>query len=217
MAMRNKLALLSSAAAFAVIAAAVPARATVTVVNQTAAAPTYSVTLNFDEAGGPTGNNVANNSWAGAPWNIPVFSSGDVVANDVADHSTLTGQGTNSYYGPNGVFINFSQPMSALSFQGWDSSGPASPFGGGATAIALSNGVEVASWFGTPAFGGIGKTWFDITTTDGSTFDEVRFLGFGFPDDTVVDNLSWNTAPVPEPTSLASLGVVTLGALRRRR
>jgi hypothetical protein len=191
------------------------ASAAVSVTQQAAPAPTYATVLNFDEPGGPTGANVPNNSWAGAPWNIPDFSSGDIVANFVGDNSVSTGQGTNSYAGPFGVFITFANDMTEMSFQGWDPSGPPSPFGGGAAVAALNDGVEVGTWFGTPAFGGNGNSWFHITTTAGSTFDEVRFLGFGFSPTSIVDNLSWNV--VPEPGSFALLGVAGLAVLRRRR
>lgn len=207
--------IVSGVAALAVVVGGSRVSAAVSVVQQAAPAPTYSVTLNFDEPGGPTGPNVPNNSWAGAPWHIPVFSSGDVIANFVGNNSAFTGQGTNSYAGPFGVFITFENDMTEMSFQGWDDSGPPTPFGGGAAAVALNDGVEVAFWSGTPAFGGVGDSWFNITTTGGSVFDEVRFLGFGFSPTSFVDNLSWNV--VPEPGSLALIGVAGLGLLRRRR
>jgi hypothetical protein len=215
----NRLSILSSAAAVAAFALGAPAMAAVSVTQQAAPAPTYSTILNFDEPGGPTGSNVPNNSWNVAPWNIPVFQSGDTIANSVADQSASTGQGTNAYAGPFGVFVEFgaAQELTSLSFQGWDPSGPPSPFGGGAAVAAFNDGVEVGSWFGTPAFGGAGNSWFNITTTGGSVFDEVRFLGFGFSATSIVDNLSWNASPVPEPTSLALIGVASLGMLRRRR
>lgn len=203
--------------ALAAISAAIvsaPALAGVVVVQEAGPSPTYATTLNFDEPGGPTGNSVPNNSWAGAPWNIPVFSSGDVVANDVGDHSAFTGQGTNSYQGPFGVFITFGKDLTSMSFQGWDDSGPGGPFGGGAAVGIYNDGVEVASWFGTPAYGGAGDSWYHITTTDGSVFDQVNFLGFGFFPQSYVDNLSWNS--VPEPGSLMLLALGSAAMMRRR-
>jgi len=195
-----------------------PALAGVVVVQQTAAAPTYTTTLNFDEPGGPTGANVPNNSWSGAPWNIPVFSSGDGVANFVGDNSAATGQGTNSYYGPFGVFITFgSQDLTSMSFQGWDNGGPGGPFGGGALVDVLNNGIEIGSLFVTPAWGGVGKTWYNITTTGTTVFDEVRFLGFDFAfPQSVVDNLSWNTTPEPASLTLFGFGAIALITRRRR-
>ncbi len=202
------------AAALALIVAATTAQASVVILQTLAPAPTYSTTLNFDEPGGATGVNVPNNSWS-ASHNIPVFQSGE-GSNFVGDNSASTGQGTNSYYGPFGVFVNFGSDLTELSFQAWDSSGPASPFGGGAGLILLDDGVEVGSLFGiTPAFAGSGKSWYDVTTTGGMVFDEMRFLGFGFPADSFVDNLSWNV--VPEPTSLALLSFAVVGVLARRR
>ncbi len=199
----------------AVLAIALPAAASAAVtVTNGASAPTYATVLNFDEAGGPTGINVPNNSWAGSPWFIPTFVSGE-GSNFVGDNSFATGDASNSYAGPFGVFITFGSDLTAMSFQGWDPSGPPSPIGGGAGAIAFDNGVEVGSWFGTAAFGGAGDPWFDITTTDGSVFDEVRFLGFGFSPTSYVDNLSWNV--VPEPTGVLLIGIGAISLLQCRR
>lgn len=190
-----------------------PALADVIIMQQAAPAPTYSTTLNFDEPGGPTGANVPNNSWAGAPWNIPTFQSGE-GSNFVGDLSGATGQGTNAYYGPYGVFITFGGDLTEMSFQGWDNSGPPSPFGGGAIVAALNDGLEVAVLPVEPAWGGAGDSWYHITTSGGMVFDEVRFLGFGFFPESVVDNLSWNA--VPEPASLALLGFGLVAVIRRR-
>lgn len=214
---KGNLATILGAAALAVSATSA-ARAAVTITNQAAPAPTYSTTLNFDEPGGPTGSNVPNNSWAGAPWYITNFMSGDGVVNEVADHSTLTGQGTNSYLGPWGIQMHFANDMTQFSFQGWDDSGPSTPFGGGAVALAINDGDEnnpVGIWAGTPAWGGVGNSWFNITTTGGSVFDEVRFYGNGFFPQAIVDNISWTN--VPEPSSLAALGLGALAMLRRRK
>lgn len=180
-------------------------------------APTYATTLNFDEPGGPTGVNVPNNSWSGSPWDIISFQSGE-GSNFVGDNSGLTNSGTNSYYGPFGVFIKFSQDLTEMSFDAWDSSGPPSFFGGGMGVFLINDGDENNPVFGQaydPAWGGAGMPSFDITTTDGTVFDEVRILGFGFSPVTVVDNLSWNA--IPEPGSLTLLALGGLAIVRRRR
>jgi len=206
--------------ALGVIAAmmiAAPTLASVTVTQQAGPAPTYAITLNFDEPGGPTGINVPNNSWSGAPWYIPNFQSGE-GSNFVGDNSIATGESTNSYYGPYGVFITFGQDLTAASFQAWDSSGPPSPFGGGMAVVLLNDGDENNPVFFdayTPAYGGVGDSWFNITTDGGTVFDEVRVLGFGFFPETYMDNISWNA--VPEPGSLALLGLGGLALVRRRR
>ena len=199
----------------AVIAA--PALASVTVTQQAAPAPTYATLLNFDEPGGATGANVPNSSWSAAPWYIPTLQSGEGT-NFVGDNSASTGQGTNSYYGPYGVFINFGQDLTEISFQAWDSSGPPSPFGGGMIVALINDGNEGSPVFVqsyTPAYGGAGNSWFNITTAGGTVFDEVRVLGNGFFPQTYMDNISWNA--VPEPTSLALLGLGGLALIRRRR
>ena len=189
------------------------ARATITI-TQGMTAPTYTTTLNFDEPGGPTGINVPNNSWAGAPYNITTFQSG-TGTNDVGPHPLETGQSTNSYFGPFGVFIEFGNNLTEMSFDAWDSSGPPSPFGGGMGVFVFDNGVEIGSGIFTPAFGGVGDAAYDITTSGGMVFDEVRILGFGFPADTYVDNLSWNV--VPEPTGMLLTVLAGLGGLALRR
>ncbi|MCA9296893.1 MAG: hypothetical protein KC983_10250, partial [Phycisphaerales bacterium] len=121
----------------------------------------------------------------------------------------------NSFYGNFGVFMTFDNDVSEFSLEVWDPSGPPSPIGGGLFVVVLNDGVEVASGGYTPAWGGLGDSWFDITTTGGMVFDEVRILGFGFQPTTFVDNLSWNE--VPAPGALAMLGVAAIGARRRRR
>jgi uncharacterized protein (TIGR03382 family) len=193
---------------------ALPAVAAVSVVQQTGPAPTYSTTLNFDEPGGPTGLDVPSNSWVGIGITSFVSGTGSNAVDNFSGASPWL-PNNNSYWAPFGAFINFNADMSAFSIQAWDTSGPAGPFGGGMGIFVLDDGVEVGSGFFSPAWGGVGDTWYNITTTDGSKFDEVRILGFGFSPETFVDNLSWNA--VPGPGSLALLGLAGLVGSRRRR
>lgn len=192
-----------------VIAAASAANASVTITRGNSA-PTYATTLTFDEVGGPVGSNPPNNAWAAQ--GISFLGSGE-GSRFVGNNSAISGTSDNSFYGPFGVFINFSSDMTAASLQYWDTSGPASPFGGGIAVVALLDGVEVGSFFGNGVAGTQTNSWFNIVATDGMAFDEIRALGFGFFPEAVVDNISF----VPAPGSLALLGLGGAAALRRRR
>lgn len=191
------------------------AQADFVVTQSEAQAPTYATTLNFDEVGGPVGS-IAPDSFAGL--GLAYLQNGDgstVVGDNDAFAGWGLGQG-NSFYGVWGVFMNFSADLTNFSAQIWDPSGPPSLFGGGLAVILLRDGVEVgSSWGHTPAWGGLGDTWFDINATNGDTFDEVRILGFGFFPETVMDNASWTMVPAPG-AGTALLGLAVLG-LRRRR
>ncbi len=178
-------------------------------------APTYTTTLNFDEPGGPTGV-VSPGAWL-ASHGIIELQAGD-SAPQVGDWTGIFGPwvGTgNSFFGNFGVFMTMADDLTELSTQVWDPSGPPSPFGGGLAVYVFNDGLEVGFASATPAWGGIGDEWFDITTDSGSVFDEVRILGWGFSPTTFVDNMSWNV--VPEPGSLALLGLAALAVVRRRR
>lgn len=210
------------AIAFAAAAASIvcPPAAAGIIVSQGSTAPTYATTLDFDELGGPTGANVPNNSWSGSPWDVIDMQSGD-GSNFVGDNSGLTGSGTNSYYGPYGVFMKFGTDLTELSFDAWDPSGPPSFFGGGMGIFLFNDGDGSGNDYifadvYTPAWGGIGDQAFNITTTGGTVFDEVRILGFGFFPTTVVDNFSWNAVPEPGSLTLLALGVATIVGRRRR-
>eukprot|EP00913_Durusdinium_trenchii_P005856 g5468.t1 len=148
-------------------------------VTQGDSAPTYSSTLNFDEVGGPTGV-VSTDAWASL--GISEFQAGDGVPQvgdfDAANGGWGLGDG-NSFYGNFGVFITFDSDLTDFSAQVWDPSGPPGIFGG-LSVIAFNDGVEVGFIHTTPAWGGVGDDWFNISATEGMVFDEVRILGFGF-------------------------------------
>ncbi|MCA9310125.1 MAG: hypothetical protein KDA21_02910 [Phycisphaerales bacterium] len=196
-------------ATLALLAAATTGHAAITITDGTSA-PTYDVTLNFDEAGGPTGS-VPADSWAGIGLADIISGEGSTV---VGDNNQLWGiNDGNSFYGAYGVFMTFSTDLTNFSAQIWDPSGPPSPFGGGAGVFVYNNGTEVANYFYEPAWGGLGNEWLDISADGGMVFDEIRILGYGFFPTTYMDNASWT----PAPGAAALLSCVGLGALRRRR
>lgn len=213
--MTRNITLMPLAALAAAAAIGGSASAAYTITPQAGPAPTYSTVLNFDEVGGPTGSNVASGAWASI--GITSFISGTGV-NSVSNQNGTSPwlPNNNVYWAPFGAFINFSSDLSALSFQAWDTSGPPTFMGGGMAVRLYNDSVEVASSpVLTPAWGGTGNSWFNITTTDGSAFDEVRILGFGFSPNTYVDNMSWNA--VPAPGVMAALGLAGLVSSSRRR
>ncbi len=190
------------------------AQADFTVTQTAAQAPTYATTLNFDEVGGPVGA-IAPESFAALGLSYLQSGGGSTFVGDLdAGAGWGLGQG-NAFDGTWGVFMNFSNDLTDFSAQIWDPSGPPSFMGGGLGVVLFNDGVEVGSSFGhTPAWGGLGDTWFNISATNGDMFDEVRILGFGFFPTTVMDNASWNMVPAPGAGAL--FGMALLG-LRRRR
>lgn len=195
--------------ALPVAASASVANATITI-TRGSSAPTYATLVTFDEVGGPVGSNPPNNAWAAQ--GISFLGSGE-GNRAVGNHSGISGTSDNSFYGPFGVFMNFSSDLTAASLQYWDTSGSAGPFGGGIGVFVLNDGVEVGSFFGNGVIGTQTNSWFNIVATDGMVFDEIRAVGFGFFPESVVDNISF----VPAPGSLALLGLGGAAALRRRR
>ncbi len=178
-------------------------------------ATSYSdFSLNFDEPGGPVGP-VPADFWLdslGLTLDSGVGGGGGVADFD-ADVGFDLGDG-NAWNGPFGAFMTFETDVTAMSLQVWDPSGPGGPFGGGQAVILFNDGVEVGSLFADAAWGGIGDTWVDISTSDGMVFDEVRILGFGLIPSTYIDNMSWNV--VPGPATLALFGAAGLRRRRRR-
>jgi hypothetical protein len=196
------------------LAITLPASAAVTITQSAAPAPTYGTTLNFDEVGGPIGI-APPNSWAsiGLASIDSGVGGGGFVGNLNDTFPWLPDN--NVLVGPFGVFMTFSTELTEFSAQVWDSGSPG-PFGGGLGVVVLNDGVELSfELFGEPSWGGIGDSWFNITTTGGAMFDEVRILGFGSNTETYIDNMSWNA--VPGPGSLALLAVASLFGRKRRR
>lgn len=172
--------------------------------------------LNFDEPGTPTGI-VPDTTWQMSHGVIVAAGDGQSVVgdNDASQGGWGLGDG-NSFFGNFGVFMTFDYDVTEMAFELWDTSGSPSPFGGGVGIFLFNDGAMVETFFGiTPAFGGIGDSWFNVTTDGGMVFDEIRMLGFGTPAFTFVDNLSWNAVPTPGAIGLFALAGVT--GLRRRR
>lgn len=203
---------IEAAIAIALLGASAAANADITII-QSASGTSYGTTLVFDEIGGPTGV-VAPDAWAGI--GVAEMQAGDSVpfVGDASGTHPWINDG-NSFLGNFGVFMTFDSDITNFSGQFWDPSGSPGPFGGGMGVFVYNDGVEVANNFVTPAWGGLGDTWFDISVTDGMVFDEIRVLGFGFGPTTYADNLSWNA--VPTPSGLALLTIAGVASTRRRR
>lgn len=204
-------------AACAVALLSVPAMGEVTI-SLGSSAPTYGTTLNFDEVGGPTGDFIPTDAWAGI--GIGAMEAGD-GNNSVTNLNATPGFGwlpdNNVFVGNFGVFMDFSTDLTSFSAQVWDNGGPADFMAGGMSAVAMKDGAEVASFFWeNPIFGAGDGNWFDFSTTDGSTFDRVVFIGFAFVSPvTIMDNVSFNTVPVPGTAAVMGCGLLLAG--RRRR
>ena len=196
------------------------------IITQTAdQAPTYAGhTANFNEADVPVDVAMDPFEYYSASDGV-TFTSGNGFmvasewdASDAINGGTLL-PGDRQLAGGFNVNMMFDQPVTELSWQGWASGSPGFPFGG-INAFLFSDGVEVAAYFGSFApFGGVGDTWFNVTTTDGMTFDEVRFFNPAFNSfQAYVDNVSWNNV-VPEPSGLAlsAVFVLAFAGLRRRK
>jgi hypothetical protein len=206
-----------SIAVGAVIGMTAAAQAEISYTQSAAQTPTYGTTLNFDEAGGPTGV-VDQDAWQ-AGYGVQIFD-GLGPSTYVGDLNTVLGYPwlptDNAAFGYFGIYLKFDQAVTNLSFQAWDNSGDPSPFGGGMSVLLLND--DFSSWSQsptyTPAWGGVGDTWFDVSASGGDSFNFVLVTGWGFSPETAMDNLSWNV--VPTPGTLAIFGLAAAGRRRRR-
>jgi hypothetical protein len=204
--------LLSSAA----LAVAPAATAGYTFTQSAAQAPTYASQLNFDAPGTPTGF-VNKNAWQPG-YGVSIYCgdnpNGAFVDNFNGVYPWLPNN--NAVSGPWGVYVDFDQPVTNLSFQAWSDAGPPTFFGGGLIVWILdANDNIIDGDVFNPAWGGVGNTWFNISATGASTFSRVLIAGNSFAlSETIVDNLSWNTVPGPGAAALLALGMA--GSRRRR-
>lgn len=202
----------SVVAGFAVSAGLAGVSQAAVTITQGASAPSYENSITFDEVGGPTGPNVPGNSWISK--GVTEIAAGTGPNDGYVGTAINLGSG-NAYSGTFGVYFTFAQPITSLSIQWKDDSGPATFMGGGAIIVAQdAMGNDLQSLFiNNP--GAVGtNNWFNIVATGGSNFSKLVCTGFGnFPTSTV-DNVSWS---IPAPGSTALLGLGGLMAFRRRR
>lgn len=201
---------------FATLAVAGSASASFVISQQAAPAPTYSNLITFDEPGTPTGV-VPNSTWSDLGITITDgVNPNAVVIGDVSGTFPWINTG-NVAEGSFGIQLSWESAVTELSFQAWDPSGPPTPFGGGVFVVLLDeNDNELDGGAFTGAWGGLGNTWFNITTSGASSFRKAVIFNNSFGNSTSwVDNISWNA--IPSPGALALLALGALGGGRRRR
>lgn len=191
--------------------------AAIQITQQAAPAPTYSTTLTFDEPGTPTGL-VSSDYWQ-ASHGVTITDGVNPNATVIADFSSSgtpwIGTG-NAMEGNFGIFMTFDNDVSAMSFQAWDPSGEPDFFGNGLTVVVTDAADNILAFEQfTGAWGGIGDTWINITTTGGDSFSKATIFNNSFTPFSYIDNVSFNT--VPAPGALALLGIAGTTVRRRRR
>ena len=194
---------------------ATTAPAAFTITQQAAAAPTYSNVITFDEPGTPVG--VVNKNWWADNLGMAVtiedaVNPNAVAISDPAEAWLGTGNVAGGIFGIYQIVFTGGNATS-MSFQAWDSSGAPNFFGNGLRVVLLdANNNQLANQAFTGAWGGVGNSWFNVTTTDGSSFSKVAIYNNTSFHPTYVDNVSWN---VPGPGALALFGLA--GVIRRGR
>ncbi|MBT8484814.1 MAG: hypothetical protein HKO59_04265 [Phycisphaerales bacterium] len=184
-------------------------------ITQAPTAPTYAGhQIDFDQPGDPTG------AITGTEW---LASDGITIGSGVGDGGAVDdwdavfgpfgiGDG-NSHLGAFGTFLTFTQDLTEMSIEVWNNG--TDPFFGGIGIFLFDDGVEVGSFFTIPSWAGVGDAAFDITTSGGDVFDEVRVIDFDFASVGIItDNYSWNA--IPAPGALALLALAGCGRRRRR-
>lgn len=208
---------LTTAAIGAALVLSAPASAGYNVTQTAAPAPAYSTLINFESA--PAGANPSNTySGLGLSMYSGVDPSGFGVADGNGIWPWLPASNGNVAAGNFGLFLDFAPGATSVSFQAWGDAGAPSMFGGGIWVWVLDgqgNVISNADVF-TPAWGGIGNTWYNVTTTGGSTIEHLLISNnSNIGSETIIDNLSWT--PAPAPGAFALLGVAGLVGGRRRR
>ncbi len=192
-------------------------------VTQTAAPgfpPLNGPYITFDEPNVPTG-------FVGDPFTFyqnsddVIFTSGNgllVVAPNVAATGGL-GSG-NQLEGGFQVNMTFTQPVDALTFQGWATGSANPPFGGWSVVVRDQNGNSVFQTLGNPGvpFGGAGNEWFNVRADGGDNFWGVTFFNGAFNSfSSYVDNVNFRVVPEPNALGLGLLASLAGLAFRRRR
>jgi hypothetical protein len=213
--MKANCSLVAGLAIAASLCIATSAPAAYTITQSGPAAPSYSKLITFDEPGTPTGV-VAKDWWAnnlGLGVTIEDAVNANAVAiSDPADAWLGSGNVAGGIFG---IYqIVFTGNASSMSFQAWDSSGSPNPFGAGLRIVLLdANNNQLANQAFTGAWGGVGNTWFNVTTTNGDSFNKIAIFNNTSFNPTYIDNVSWNSVPSPGALALFSLA----GLVRRGR